>query len=394
MELDKIKDDLLYVGANDPKRRIFDQLIPLPDGTSYNSYLIKGSEKTALIDSVDPSKKEVLLENLKKSGVKTIDYIIAHHGEQDHSGAIPDVLNIWSGARVVTNEKCKTELMDLLLINDDRFIVIDNGQEISLGNKTLRFIFTPWVHWPETMVTYLGEDRILFTCDFLGSHYALDTLFLEDLERIYEPAKRYYAEIMMPFRNNIRKNLEKIKDLNIDIIAPSHGPLHKNKDYIINCYNDWASENVKNEVVIPYISMHGSVDKITEYFIKAIEGRGVNVKPFNLADADIGELAMALVGAATAVIGSPTVLTGPHPKAFFAAYLVKILRPKLKFLSIIGSFGWGGRMVEILAEMLGSLGAEVIEPVMVKGYPKVNDYRLLDELAEKISQKHRSLGLI
>ncbi|MBM3706163.1 MAG: FprA family A-type flavoprotein, partial [Actinobacteria bacterium] len=273
-------------------------------------------------------------------------------------------------------------------------IVIKDGQEISLGNKTLRFIFAPWVHWPETMLTYLIEDRILFTCDFLGSHYATEEIFHDNTDKIYEPAKRYYAEIMMPFRSNIRKNLEKIKDLDIDIIAPSHGPLHKGKDFIVGCYSDWVSDDVKNEVVLPYISMHGSTDKIAEYFIKALEKRGITVKAFNLADADIGEIAMALVDAATAVVGSPTVLTGPHPKAVFTAYLVKALRPKLKFLSIIGSYGWGGKMVDMLAEMLGGLGAEVIEPVMIKGYPKENDYRLLDELADKIIEKHKKLGLL
>jgi flavorubredoxin len=389
-----LEDNILYVGANDPERRIFDQLIPLPDGTSYNSYLIKGSEKIALIDSVDPTKKDILLENLRKTKVSSIDYIIAHHGEQDHSGAIPDVLGAWPGAKVVTNSKCKTELMDLLLIPDYKFIAIEDGQEISLGNKTLRFIFAPWVHWPETLLTYLAEDRILFTCDFLGAHYAVDKLFLENPKVIYKPAKRYYAEIMMPFRNNIRRNLEKIKDLDIDIIAPSHGPLHKDKNFIINCYNDWASDNVKNEVVLSYISMHGSTDKITEYFIDSLNSRGITVNAFNLADADIGELAMALVDAATAIIGSPTVLTGPHPKAFFAAYLVKALRPKLKFLSIIGSYGWGGKMVEQLSEILGSLGAEVIEPVLIKGYPKEGDFKLLDELAEKVMAKHKELGLL
>jgi flavorubredoxin len=394
MSIKKIKDDIYFVGAVDWDRRIFDQLIPLPNGTSYNSYLINGSEKAALIDTVDPTMSEVLLKNLTELNIKKIDYVISHHGEQDHSGSIPDVLKAYPMAKVVTNSKCKTELMDMLLIPDEKFIVIEDGEEVSLGNKTLKFIFAPWVHWPETMLTYMKEDKVLFTCDFLGSHFATDKLFLENAEEIYNPAKRYYAEIMMPFRATIRKNLEKISSLDIEIIAPSHGPLHKNLDFIINCYKGWVSENVKNEVILPYISMHGSTDKIAEFFMNSLQKRGLVVKSFNLANADIGDIAMSLVDAATVVIGSPTVLLGPHPRVVFIAYLVKVLKPKLKFISVIGSYGWGSKMVEQLAEIVGSLNVEIIEPVVVKGYPKEADFKLLEELAEKIKNKHKELGLI
>ncbi|MCL5072472.1 MAG: flavodoxin domain-containing protein, partial [Actinobacteria bacterium] len=167
-----------------------------------------------------------------------------------------------------------------------------------------------------------------------------------------------------------------------------------NKDFITSCYNDWASEEVKNVAVVPYISMHGSTDKIAQYFIDSLIEKGIIVEPFNLADADIGELAMSLVDAATIVLGTSTVLIGPHPKAVFAAYLVKILRPKVKFLSLIGSYGWSTKVVEQIAEMLGGLNAEIISPVIVKGYPKDSDLALLDELAEKIKSKHQGLGLL
>jgi flavorubredoxin len=332
----EIKKDIYYVGAVDWDRRLFDELIPLPDGTSYNAYLIKGSKKTALIDTVDPPMEDVLIDNLKD--VK-IDYIIAHHGEQDHSGALPRILEKYPDAKIVTNPKCKTMLMDLLHIPDDKFITVNDREILSLGDKTLEFIYAPWVHWPETMLTYLKEDKILFTCDFLGSHLAASDLFVTDESRVYEAAKRYYAEIMMPFRTTIRKNLEKIKDLKIDIIAPSHGPLYDNPEFILDAYRDWRSDEVKNEVVIPYISMHGSTKEMIDYFVDALIERGITVKPFNLTKTDIGELAMALVDTATIVVGSPTVLVGPHPNVVYAVYLVNVLRPKVKFASIIGSYG-------------------------------------------------------
>jgi len=393
MTLQEIKPNVYYVGVIDWDRRLFDELIPLPDGTSYNSYLIKGSEKVALIDTVDPSKKDGLLNNLAKIGVKKIDYVIAHHAEQDHSGTIPAILEHYPEARVVTNQKCKEFLEELLLIPEDKFLVIKDGQTLSLGDKTLQFILTPWVHWPETMVTYLKEDKILFSCDFLGSHLASSHLFVSDEAKVYESAKRYYAEIMMPFRSAIKKNLAKINSLKIDIIAPSHGPIYNRPEFIIKPYQDWTSDEVKNEVIIPYISMHGSTEKMVSYFINALIDKGITVKPFNLTQTDIGQLAIALVDAASIVIGTPTVLTGPHPLVLYATYLANALRPKLKFASIIGSYGWGGKTVDIIASLLTNIKAEILEPVIIKGYPKQQDFQALDRLTEDILAKHKNLGI-
>jgi len=385
----EIKPNIFSVGAIDWDRRLFDELIPLPDGTSYNAYLIKGSDKTALLDSVDPTKESELIDHLKALGIKKIDYVVCHHAEQDHSGIIPKILELHPEARVVTNQKCKEMLKEMLLIPDDRFIEVKDRETISLGDKTLDFIIAPWVHWPETMLTYLKEDKILFSCDFFGSHLAASDLYVTDEPLAYRSAKRYYAEIMMPFRTSIKKNLEKIKDLSIEIIAPSHGPIHKKPSFIMDAYKDWVSDNVKNEVLIPYVSMHGSTRKMVDYFTEALIKRNITAKPFNLTATDIGELAMALVDAATIVIGSPTVLVGPHPSAVYATYLANALRPKARFASLIGSYGWAGKMAEQITGMLTNLKVEVIEPVIIKGFPKEADFKALDRLADNILQKHK-----
>ena len=386
----EIKPGIYWVGAVDWDRRLFDALIPLPDGTSYNSYLIQGSEKTALIDTVDAAMPDVLLNNLKQLGVDRIDYVVTNHAEQDHSGALPAVLDRYPEAKVVCTPKCQGMLVDLMLAPEERIVAVEDRETISLGNRTLEFIHAPWVHWPETMVTYLREEKILFSCDFFGSHLATSDLFVADEGQLYESAKRYYAEIMMPFRTIIQKNLEAVKNYAIDIIAPSHGPLHDRPEFITKAYHSWAFDDPKNIVVLPYISMHGSTRKMVEHFVGALVQRGVTVKQFDLAGTDVGKLAMALVDAATVVLGTPTVLVGPHPNVAHAAFLANALRPNIKFVSIIGSYGWGGRAVEQLSAMIPNLKVEVLEPVICKGFPKESDFKALDNLADAIAVKHKA----
>ncbi len=388
----EIAPNIYQLGAIDWDIRMFDELIPLPNGTSYNSYLIKGSEKTALIETVDTAKINELLTNLKKAAVTKLDYIIANHAEQDHTGTIPKLLELYPEAKIVTNAKCQTLLMNFMPLAEDRFQVVGNGDTLSLGDKVLEFILAPWVHWPETMFTYLKKDKVLFPCDFLGSHFATSDLFVRDKAAIYLAAKRYYAQIMMPFRPTLKKHLKLIEDLEIDIIAPSHGPVYDDPAFIIDLYKDWSSDTVKNEVVIPYISMHGSTAVMVDYFTNALMERGVTVKPFQMNRTDTGELAMALVDAATIVIATPAVLTAAHPAIVYAAYLANALRPKTKFVSIISSYGWGCRLEEQLKGMLGNLKAELLDPVSVKGFPKKETFTALDQLADKIFQKHKSLA--
>ncbi len=390
----QIRPNVFSIGAIDWDRRLFDELIPLPEGTTYNAYVVKGSDKVALLDTVDPAKNQMLMGNLVSLGIDKIDYIVAHHAEQDHSGSIPDVLMLYPGAKVVTNAKCRSMLIDLLHVEEDRFLVVEDNATLPLGGKTLRFVYTPWVHWPETMCTYLEEDKVLFSCDFFGAHLAESNLFVADEPLVLEAAKRYYAEIMMPFRPAIRKNLEKVDALDIEIIAPSHGPVYDNPRLIVDAYKDWVSDDVKNEVVLAYVSMHESTQKMAEHLTAALIERGITVRPFNLTVTDLGKLAIALVDAATVVLGSPTVLTGAHPKAAYAALVANALRPKTRFASIIGSFGWAGKMTEQLAGLIGNLKVEVIPPVVAKGHPKDEDFLALDKLADEILDRHKAIGIV
>ncbi len=386
MSVRKLKEGVYEVGAVDWDREIFDELIPLPDGTSYNAYLIQGSEKVALLDTVDPTKESVLMRNLESLDIDHIDYVISHHAEQDHSGSIPAILERFPDAKVVTNAKCKGMLIDHLHIPEGKFTEVEDGSEISLGDKTLRFVLTPWVHWPETMCTYLPEMKIIFTCDFFGSHLATSDLFVRDKRKTYLAAKRYYAEIMMPFRRLIKGHLKKLDELEFDIIATSHGPIYDEPEFIIDAYKDWVSDEVKNEVIVPYVSMHGSTEVMVNHLVDTLMEKGIKVTPYNLTTTNLGELAMSTVDASTIVLGTPTVLTGPHPKAFYAAYLVNALRPKTKYVSLIGSYGWGGRMPEMIKDTLKNLDAKMIDPVIVKGLPSQEDLKEIERLAEDIME--------
>ncbi len=386
----KITDGVHWMGAVDWDRRLFDELIPLPDGTSYNAYLVKGMDKTVLLDTVDPPMADVLLEQLGQ--VERIDYVVSHHAEQDHSGTLPAVLERYPDAELICSEKAKGMLMDLLHIPENRFKVVGDGDTLSLGGKTLTFIYTPWVHWPETMVTYLEEDKLLFSCDFFGSHLATSELYADSEWVVNGPAKRYYAEIMMPFANVIRKNLEKLEPLEIETIAPSHGPVYDKPSLIFDAYREWVFGAPKNLVTLPFVSMHGSTLEMVNHFTSALIERGVGVRRFDLAVVDIGELAMSLVDAGTIVIGSPTVLGGPHPLAAYAALLANVLRPKAPYVSVIGSFSWGGKMVETLAGLLNNLKVEILTPVLVKGLPHKVDYKALDDLADAVATRHAERG--
>ncbi len=392
MQKRKIAEKVHWLGAVDWDRRLFDSLIPLPDGTTYNAYLIEGRDKTALLDTVDPAMVDSLMAQLE--GVPKIDFIVSQHAEQDHSGTIPLVLQKYPGAKVVCTPKAKGMLVDLLKLPEGLIVTVADGETLPLGDKTLRFIHTPWVHWPETMVTYLEEDRILFSCDFYGSHIATTDLFVTDQGRVHEAAKRYFAEIMMPFRNVIEKNIEKLKDIPIQMIAPSHGQIYDRPSWIMAAYREWVLGPPRNVVVLPYVSMHASTRQMVDHLLAALVDNGVRVEPFNLVVTDIGKLAMALVDAATLVVGTPTVLAGPHPLAAYAAFLANALRPRVKFLSIVGSYGWGGKTVETLAGMIPNLKVEVLTPVLCKGLPQAETLAALSALAATIAAKHREQGFV
>ena len=394
MKFQEIKNNIYYCGLNDCDRRIFDELIPLEHGTSYNSYLVKGSEKTAIIDTMYPPKTTEYIKRLVENQIGKVDYIVANHGEQDHSGSIPALLEKYPNAVVLTNPKCAENIKSMLHVPEEKIRVVADGEEISLGDKTLKFIFAPGVHWPDTMFTYIKEDNVICTCDFLGAHYTFSDVFAVESNELYKSAKRYYAEIMMPFRMMCKRYTKMIQDMKVDMILPSHGPVHKNPDYILDAYADWTSDEPKNLVVMPYVSMYNSTKEMIDYLAGKLEEKGIKTFKFDIVDDDLGDLAMELVDAATIAMGTSMVLAGPHPMAVNVAYLAAVLRPKAKFATLLGSYGWGGKLFDVIADLLAPLKLDLVEPLQIKGKPTEDDFKKLDVMVESIYEKHKSIGLV
>jgi len=391
LKIKPIKNNVYYIGSKDINRKLFDQLVPLPQGTTYNSYLVKGSEKTAIIDTDYPKKLDEYKKRLEENNITKVDYIISNHAEQDHSGGIPMLLEMYPDAKVVTNAKVKENVMNMLHVSEDKFIIINDGDELSLGDKTFKFILAPFVHWPDTMFTYLKEDNMLFTCDFLGAHYTKNDLFADYTKDLIEAVKRYYAEIIMPFRNFAKKYTQQVKEMNVELILPSHGPIYDKPEWILGLYEDWTSDRVENKVVIPYVSMYESTSMLVDRLSEKLVAAGIDVKLFDLVHCDEGELSMELVDCATVVLGSSMVLAGPHPAAVMAAYLTNALRPKLRYYSIIGSYGWGGNLEGTLEKMFTIIKPEKLDYVVIKGRPRDVDFEKIDELANQIIEKHKNL---
>jgi flavorubredoxin len=377
------------VGARDWNRRLFDALIPLPKGTTYNAYLVIGSDKKALIDTVNPGFEKQLEEKISKVvNPSDIDYVIMNHAEPDHAGAIPYIMSINSKAKLITTSRGAKMAQTFYRVSEDRIKIVSDADSLDLGGKTLRFIEAPMLHWPETMFTYLPENKVLFPCDFFGSHIA-QGLYDDEVEDLIVYAQRYFGEIMMPFRFNAQKGLEKIKGLEIEMIAPSHGPIHRNTERILTAYRKWANGETKRKAVIVYVTMWNSTEKMIQSMAETLTSEGIEIAQHNLTVADIADVAKDLVDSRAIVLGAPTALGGAHPLAVYATYLVKVLRPPTKYGVVLSSYGWAGGAVKHIQETLGPTKMQVVGALEINGPPTEKDVSQIVELGKSLAKKIR-----
>jgi len=376
-----------WVGVDHPERRVFDELIPIPGGTSYNAWLVRGEAHDALIDTVEPEFSEQLFARLDAAGVTRLDYVICSHAEQDHSGSLPRVLASFPEARVVTNRRCGDMLGDLLGVPHERVQVVAEGDTLDLGGRTLSFLMTPWVHWPETLLTWCPEDRALFPCDFFGSHRpsAGAAAPWADVEAA---AHLYYATIMAPFGNHVKKHLARVRELGPRWIFPSHGPAHADPAPVLAAHEAWASGPTGPKVLVAYVSMHGSTRLLAQGLAERLAARGVPHVVVDIGGFQVGRLAIELLDSSMLVLGASNVLNAPHPAALLAVALLQGLKPKATLASVLGSYGWNDKPLEDLSASLAGAKLEVLPPVLTKGLPKPETAAQLDALADEIVRRN------
>jgi flavorubredoxin len=390
----EIAPSIFWVGAVDWHRRVFDALVPLPYGTTYNSYLVVGKDKTALIDTVNPGFEGVLFEKLEKIvRPEKIDYVIMNHAEPDHAGGIPAVLSRAKNAKLVTSIKGVEMAEAFYSVPSEDIKAVKEGDTLDLGGKTLSFFDAPWLHWPETMFTFCQEDGVLMPCDFFGSHLASDRLFDDEVGDILMPeAKRYYAEIMMPFTQFVIKALDKLKGTTIKIIAPSHGPIYRNPEKIVRAYEGWARGPLRPKAVVVYVSMWGNTDILAKTIVGAISAEGVEAVPYNMLAADISHIARDLVDASAVVVGSPTLLGGIHPLVGTMVGLIRGLRPRVKQAAIFGSYGWVGGATDQIKNILQPSGFEIIDVLKVRGKPRKEDLDKAENLGRLVAKRVKEIA--
>lgn len=368
MQTLKLKENIYWVGILDAKLKVFDIIMETKFGTSYNSYLIKGTKKNVLIETAKFKFFDEYLDNIKQHiEIKDIDYIIINHTEPDHTGSVEKILELNPNITLV-GSRSAIQFIGHIVNMEFKSLVVDTGDSLDLGNKTLQFISAPKLHWPDSMYTYLPEDEILFTCDSFGAHYCLDLVLQSKLEfenDYFEALKYYYDMILSPFKSSLLKAIDKIKDLKINMICTGHGPvLDSNPWDVINKCKNWASETNPNSnltVIIPYVSAYGYTELIAKKISEGIVANNVDTKLYDMTVADKNEVLSEIYWAEGVLLGSPTMLSD----ALKPIWDITIgMFPDIhggKFASAFGSYGWSGEAVPNLLVRLKQLKLRVLD---------------------------------
>lgn len=371
----KITEDLFWVGALDPNLRIFDIIMETKFGTSYNSYLLKGSDGIALFETV---KEKFFYEHLDKIrsivNLEDINYVVVNHTEPDHAGSVEKILEYAPNATVVGSTLAIKYLSEI--INKPfKSKVVKDGETLSLGNKTLKFISAPQLHWPDTMYTYVIEDETLITCDSFGAHYCdervLKSAIEDSKEDDYIEAYNYYFRMIMgPFKPFMLKALDKIKDLNLKYICPGHGLVldHTNIEKFVNLYREWCqpTKREKQSIVIPYVTAYGYTEEIAKEIKRGIEASNfdVDILMYNLVTADMNEVLNEINQCSGLLLGSPTLLSDTLPQIWTILSSLNPVIHKGLPASCFGSYGWSGEALKNINERYKQLKFNVVcEPL-------------------------------
>lgn len=340
----KVKEDIFWVGALDFDIRTFDVVMYTEYGTTYNSYVVKGSEKTVLIEAAKGKFFEEHLERLNDITIpEKIDYLVVNHTEPDHTGSIEKLLDINPNMTII-GSAFAIKFLKEITNKDFKSKIVKDGEEISLGNKTLTFLSVPFLHWPDSMYTYIKEDKTLFTCDSFGCHYCDEKVFNDLIEGDFLDAYKYYFDcIMGPFKDYIKNALDKIKDLEIETICPGHGPvLRTDIEKYVKYYEEWCKNDKIDEIVIGYVSSYGYTKVLAEEVFKGVEASGIKPKLYDLETADKEEVLSNIGVAKGLLIGTPTIADDTLPPIWDILVSLNANVHKGLKAGVFGSYGWNG----------------------------------------------------
>lgn len=394
----KITNDVYYCGALNPNLRVFDIIMSTEYGTSYNSYLVKGSEKNAIIEACHIDYFDNYLENIKQFiNIEDIDYLILNHTEPDHTGSVAKLLELNPNIKVILSQAGSIYIKNITNNSNMDITVAKDGDVIELGNKTLKFISAPFLHWPDSMFTYLEQDKVLFSCDFLGSHYCepqiLDTK-IKFLDPYKTALKGYYDAIFGPFKPYVLKGLDKIKNLDIEFACNSHGPVLTKKglyDYVIEQYEKWSKplEKTNKQIPIFYCSAYGNTEAIGNSIAEGIREviPSADVKCYNIIENDMIELSQLLNDSDAFLLGSPTLNRDAVAPVWSLLSHIDAVNIQKRPVALFGSYGWSGEAINNLTQRLNSLKVNLFEDSFrVVFVPSQEDLKNAKEFGKKFAQ--------
>jgi flavorubredoxin len=391
-----VSKEVFWVGVNDTETPLFEGLWNIPEGVSYNSYLVRGSQKTALIDSVHERKAQEHFEKVSQlTDISKIDYLIINHMEQDHTSAIPQLLKKAPNLKIYYTPIAQSICRKFYQSDPSAVLVKGDDMSLSLGDKSLRFIQTPWLHWPETMSTYLPEDKVLFCCDAFGAFKQLppNTVMESDIDmekhNICECSQKYFASVFNGQREWVEKAIVKLAPIDIEVLAPSHGPvLTKSAKETINRWMNWSKGTYNKTVVVVYGSMYGFTAKCLKAIASGVIEAGGTVRAFNLSEAKLVDTLTALVEAPALIVGSSTYEHEVFPKVSDFINLLRVKKFSNRCAATFGSFGWSGEATRKIAGELEALGFEVVgAPLPVYGSPTQDELKKAHQLGKAVAER-------
>ena len=387
----EIKKDIYWIGAIDWNLRDFHGY-STEKGSTYNAYLIMG-EKTVLFDTVKAEFADEFIINLRTLlDGKKLDYIVSNHAEMDHTGALSKVMEVFRPEKLVCTKACQDALNKHYHNNDWPFELIKEGDELDLGNRTVQFFGSAMIHWPESMVSFIKEDRLLISNDIFGQHWATTERFDDEVDQgeLGRQSAKYYANIFYPTSPAMKKFLEKleVKNLEFDMIAPDHGLIwRKDLAGILQKYKSWSGWGSKKKAVVVYDTMWGSTSKMAQAIVNGLAGDGVVVKLFDLRTCHRSDIMTDMLDARAVVLGSSILNSGILPKMADMVTYMKGLRPMNKIGASFGSYGWKNVITKLLNEQMEEMKIELVdEGISVQYVPSDDDLKRCTELGEKIKQ--------